>query len=119
MLKKITMALTIICCSISAPSNAMTWSELDEQIHAVESGKAADPTFLLRLSEMIQMFVVMTEAQAEKDASSLLFCPPKGGQLNLDQVTSMIRKQARDEEVVAETLVQYLLLQAFISEFPC
>lgn len=119
MLKETLTTLIVICSSTSTLSSAMTWSELNEQIQLVESGKAVDPAFVLRLSEIVQMLVVMTEAQAEKDDSSLLFCPPKGEQLNLDQVTSMMRKQARDEQINGETLVQNLLLQSFIGEFPC
>lgn len=115
------LLLISVLLLLSQMASAMTWSELEQQIEAVESGETVDQNLLVRLSEMVQMLVVMRKAQT----SPGLFCPPQEGSLDIDEIVSMLRAQARASAVAQEalaqdqTLVQSLLLQTFIEAYPC
>lgn len=54
------------------PIQAMPWQALQDEIGAVESGRAANAELVRRLEDIVQTVVLLTRAQRTKDANSLL-----------------------------------------------
>ena len=105
---------TLLC----APLQALSWSELEAEITSVESGGAPNSQIILRFSEMVNMMVSYTRQLNEKNLAPL-FCPPQGVPMHSDQLISIVRNQARQQNAGPETMVQELLLDGFSAEFPC
>lgn len=103
----------------SSGAAAMPWQELQSEINSVEAGNQPDMAIIRRTAEMVEMLVGYHRALRSEGAERLLFCPQAGGSMELDEVVSLIRFQARKQNATPDTLVQSLLLDAFRSRFPC
>lgn len=100
------------------PLQAMTWGELEAEINAVEAGAPGNREMILRFSEMVHMLVTYTR-QLQVQGLPPLVCPTRGQAINIDELVSMVRHEARTEQAGPETLVQELLLSGFRETYPC
>lgn len=103
---------------LSSTVQAMTWVELSEEIESVESGAAGNRDIILRFSEMVHMMVSYSR-QLRQENLQPLFCPPQGQAINIDDLVSIVRAEARRQDARPDALVQDLLLSGFAEEFPC
>jgi len=111
--------ILIAICLLPHNSFALTWGELNAEITASEAGEEVRQEIVLRLMDIVQMTVVFRQSLAAAEADVLLFCPGPGQGMSLDEVTSMVRAQARREQACDEVLVQNLVLDAFRDAPPC
>jgi hypothetical protein len=108
----------VLAALLSAPLQALTWSELEAEINSVESGNAPNSAIIVRFSEMVNMMVSYTRELNQQQLEPL-FCPPRGVPMHSDQLVSMVRAEARQQDAGPQVMVQDLLLDAFLGEFPC
>lgn len=109
----------ITCCWTAHASHAMTWQELNTEIHNSEAGKEVDRSVVKRLISIVDTVVVYTNEQKKMASDTLLFCVPESGQFNLDEITSLIRAQARKVDAPADESVAKLLIDGFRNGYPC
>lgn len=115
------IVLSVGLCGFAVLPNtvsAMTWAELSQEIEAVEGGAEGDRQIILRFSEMVHMMVSYTRSLHEQGLTPLI-CPPRGQAMNIDDLVSIVRRQAMQSSAGDETLVQDLLLAGFRDEFAC
>ena len=110
--------LTLVATLCAGPVQAMTWAELEAEIDAVEDGAAGNRQMILRFSEMVHMLVSYTRQLHQEDLQPLA-CPPRGQAVNIDELVSLVRAEARRVNATPETLVQDRLLAGFRTRFPC
>ena len=113
-------ALVLLVCLLSAPTlHAMTWQELQTEIDSVESGNPPNQEIIARFSEMVQMLVTYYRAVQDTAPDAQLFCLQPSGSLQLDEIVSMVRAQARTGPAADDASVQELLLDSFRARFSC
>lgn len=117
-MKALLSASLLLAALFTVPAQAMTWSELEAEINAVESGAAGNSRIIMRFAEMVNMMVSYTRQLHEADLPPLI-CPPRGVPMHSDQLVSIVRAQARQTNAGPDTLVQDLLLDGFRAEYPC
>ncbi len=116
MLRSLVLLLVLL---LSNQVAAMTWKELNDDILRVESGAQSDPQIIVRLSEIVLTLVSYTKAVEEQDPAKQIFCMQPGGSLNINEIVSMVRYEARTRDAMEVELVQDLMLIAFQARFPC
>ena len=109
--------LLFVC--LPSLSNALTWGELEDELLSVEAGNPPDVTMIQRLSDIVEAIVHYHVMLRESGVEQTLFCPPGGQEMGLEELASMVRYQARQEQSVDEVMVQRLLLNALQREFAC
>ena len=114
---KAVIGVLMLFCTFSA--GALTFAELEKEVVAVEAGQRPDEMIFIRLADITEAFTVYTKALYKKKTTTLLFCIPRGTQMNINQVISMIRRQAKIDKVSQGEMVQNILLRAYESQFPC
>lgn len=113
------LLLTFCALFIHNSLQAMTWQELQAEIDSVESGQPGNQQVIMRFSEMIQMLATYTQTVYESHPDAKITCPPLGVSMHIDEIVSMVRKQARDTKAEKSASVQVLMLDAFKLSFPC
>lgn len=113
------LLLTFCALFINSASQAMTWQELQAEIDSVESGQPGNQQVIMRFSEMIQMLATYSQTVYESHPNAKITCPPQSVPMHIDEIVSMVRKQARDTKADKSASVQVLMLDAFMEKFPC
>ena len=108
----------LVLLTLSSTVHAMTWAELSEEIELVENGAAGNREMILRFSEMVHMMASYSRQLRQEDLEAL-FCPPQGQSMNIDDLVTIVRAEARRQDARPDALVQDLLLTGFAQEFPC
>ncbi len=100
-------------------SQALSWGDLQQEIERLAAGKPATQLIHLRLFEVFETVAIYTKALKAHKPNSALFCSANDTQMHFNQLVSMIRHQARQEQATAQEPVQALLLRALQQQFPC
>ena len=112
------MPLVMLLVLLTGHAQAMTWGELSREIESVEGGAAGNREIILRFSEMVHMLASYTRLLREQDLPALI-CPAQGQSVNIDELVSLVREEARRIDADNDALVQDLLLAGFQKKFPC
>lgn len=116
-MRQIIMGIVLI--AVSSTATAMSWQELEGEIRRVEAGATPQQGVIQRLSEIVETVAIYTRVHKRSDSASLLFCGPEDTTVSLDELTSLIREQARLSEAAGSEPVAQLLLQGLMRRYPC
>jgi hypothetical protein len=111
--------LLLICLIVAAaPVKALTWQELNQEILSVEQGNPANTAIIQRMSDITTALFTYHRAAVTAELATL-FCPPEGGSMGLNEIVSIVRRQATEADVQDDYLVESLLLDGLQQRFPC